>query len=725
MTQTLRFLALLEALSLVGAPIAARAVLGRLPGAGLGFAKILAWLLLAWLVWMLGSLGLPHGLPLVLVCLAALAGLAYWLHRGRDRGRAPDPFARRLFIATEALFVVSFVVAVVLGSFSADVWGTEKPMDMMLINATLADSDFPPRDPWLSGTDVNYYYLGHHMAGLLVRLTGVEPTEGYNLALAALMAITVTTAFALAATIAEAARRQGMRIRRPLLAGGLCVILLALMGSWRGGWDALESPSMKTFDWFASSRVIPDTINEFPFFSWLVGDLHAHYFAVPLTLLALAFIVQAGLYGPPRLLSPETFCAALSISWLYGVNSWSWPVLVGVLVLATGVYVTGPDAAGRRRAAVAWPAAVIALGALLILPFILAFEPNVNDRDGSFLALTKEAQREGTWTFVKHHLEIEGALLWLLVAPLAARLAGARHPLRIAVWGAAVVALWLAALSRANLGGAVLTVALLAATLAVAVTRRLHTSERVLWVLAASGLACILGAELGVVRDEFYGGQFERMNTVFKMGYQAWILFAVFGAVALAAAAEWSRSWYPRTVWALVAGFLVFVSLAYTVAATYSRKGAFANGSRLDGRQWLAQTAPGDPAAIDWIREELPGDAVILEAVGDDYSAFGNARISTYTGRPTVLGWQGHELQWSHDVGRPRGEDPRPLRRDDVQTLYTSQDEAVVRDLLGLYEVDYAVIGPLERTTYGEAGVLGTLGRTVFEDRGTRIVEIS
>ena len=87
-----------------------------------------------------------------------------------------------------------------------------------------------------------------------------------------------------------------------------------------------------------------------------------------------------------------------------------------------------------------------------------------------------------------------------------------------------------------------------------------------------------------------------------------------------------------------------------------------------------------------------------------------------------MIGWQGHELQWSHDVGRPRGEDPRPLRSDDVRTLYTSRDEVVVRDLMGLYEIDYAIIGPLERTTYGEQGLIGELGETVFEDSGTRVV---
>jgi uncharacterized membrane protein len=154
----------------------------------------------------------------------------------------------------------------------------------------------------------------------------------------------------------------------------------------------------------------------------------------------------------------------------------------------------------------------------------------------------------------------------------------------------------------------------------------------------------------------------------------------------------------------------------FVPVASDARKSGFSDGPRLDGRAWLKRTAPGDPPAIDWLRAHTPGDAVVLEAVGDDYSPFGNARISTYTGRPTVLGWQGHELQWSHDVG---------TRRVDVQLLYTSPDESVVRGLLDQYGIRYVVLGPLERTTYGTGGVLSRLGRKVFSRDGTTIYETS
>ncbi len=709
MTQTLRFLLALEALGLAGLPLASRA-LGRLPGAGLGLARILAWLLLGWLVWIAGSLGLPNGPGLAIGAAAVLAGVAAAVHRRRERANAPDPFRRRLWIWSEILFVVAFLGAVVVGSYSADVWLTEKPMDMMLANATLTSDSFPPHDPWLSGADVNYYYLGQHMVALLIRLTGVEPTQGYNLALAAVFAVIVTSAFTVAATIAEAARRQGLAVRRPLGAGAVCVLLLALMGNLRGGWAALHADGLATFDWFGPSRVIPNTINEFPFFSWTVGDLHAHLIAIPLTLLALAFVVQAGLGGPPSFVRAcgwwETFCTALAIGWLYAVNSWSWPVMAGLLVLTVAVWITSPDAVKRRKRAVAWAIGVLVLGVVLVLPFIASFDPNAGG-----IGVTREAQREPLAAFVKHHLVIEGALLWLLLAPLLTRLCGLRHPLRWLVWGAGSLVVVLSLLATARLAGAGILAVLLAVALASALTRRLRIAERVLWVIAAAALACLLGAEVGIVKDEFFGGPYERMNTVFKLGYQAWILLAVFGAVALSAARAWLPL-VPRLAWLVGAAGLIGVSLAYPIAGTYARKAGFSDGPRLDGRHWLASTAPGDVEAIDWIRAHTPGDAVILEAVGDDYSPFGNARVSTYTGRPTVLGWQGHELQWSHDLG---------TRRTDVETLYKTPDALVARTLMDRYRVAFAVVGPLERTTYGTPGALARAGRKVFDRDGTAI----
>ena len=103
-----------------------------------------------------------------------------------------------------------------------------------------------------------------------------------------------------------------------------------------------------------------------------------------------------------------------------------------------------------------------------------------------------------------------------------------------------------------------------------------------------------------------------------------------------------------------------------------------------------------------------------LAAVGDDYSAFGHGRISTFTGRATVLGWPGHELQWDHEPGG---------RADDVRALYTTEDLQQARQLIDTYGIDYVVFGPIERTTYGDTGLekWDSLGDKVFDREGTTI----
>jgi uncharacterized membrane protein len=216
------------------------------------------------------------------------------------------------------------------------------------------------------------------------------------------------------------------------------------------------------------------------------------------------------------------------------------------------------------------------------------------------------------------------------------------------------------------------------------------------------------------VRDEFEDGPLYRMNTVFKLGYQAWLLLGLAAIGALA----WRREWLPwrRLRWTLtpIAALAAAAALVYPVAGTYARKDAFSRSPTLDGLGWLRDRAPGDPGAIAWLNEHVDGTEVVLESVGDDYSAFGHARISTFTGLPTVLGWPGHELQWGHRAGS---------RRADVETMYESPTTAGAAALLRRYVVRWVVVGPLERTEYGDGGVAkwNELGERVYDDSGTTV----
>jgi YYY domain-containing protein len=259
-------------------------------------------------------------------------------------------------------------------------------------------------------------------------------------------------------------------------------------------------------------------------------------------------------------------------------------------------------------------------------------------------------------------------------------------------------------------------VLLLAVALHAALSRRLAAPERVLWLLIACGLACVLLPEVVYVRDAFDGSDLERMNTVFKFGYHAWLFLGLAGTLALFAAVSWVPRWV-RLGWRIALVPLVLLALAYPWAGTYARKDGFKASPTLDGLGWLSATAPGDVEAIAWLRANAPGDAVVLEAAGPDYSQFGHARISTFTGLQTVIGWGGHEVQWEHDPGD---------RMQQVAAAYKTTDPQAARAFLEKFGVDYVVVGPLERTEYGDAGVAkwDTLGKRVFDRDGTTVWDV-
>jgi YYY domain-containing protein len=694
-TETLRVLLALELMGLAALPLAQLA-LGRLALGGAAFAKPLGLLLIAWLVWMGGVVGLGNSLDLVIGACAvvALAGLGGALVlRRRPERRIPW---RRL-AAFEAVFVAAFALCALYNAFAPDVWQTEKPMDMAFLNATTVSSGHPPHDPWMAGQDLNYYYLGQLALGLLIRLTDIEPSKGYNLALAAVFAFAVVTAAGLAAAIAREAGR------RVWLAGAAAVVLLVIAGTPGAGLDALgHTDDMLRFGWFGASRVIPGTINEFPFFSFLLGDLHAHVIAGPLTLVAMAFCVQVALHGPPRGLGLwERALAALAIGTLYAVNSWSFPVCAGLMVIALAAWMRSEEASGRRRAAVVHGVVVLGLAIAVVAPFLAEFEPNA--RGAGFVDT-----REGIGDFLNHHAAIYGTLAWVLAALYLGRVRAAEHPLRVLVFSVTVGVVALPLLSEFSLAGAGAFALLLVVALHALWSRRVPAAERAVWLLVAGGLTCLLLPEIVYVRDEFDGSDLYRMNTVFKMGYQAWYLLAVAGGVAVALAPVLlARA--PRWAWATGAAALVALGGAFTLEGSYARKAGFAGSPTLEGRAWLP---PGDVAAIDWLRANARGDAVIAEAAGDDYSAFGHARISTFTGRPAVIGWEGHEVQWKHD--------PTSLRAK-VGRLYSSRNPTEVKALLAELRVEYAVLGDLERSDYGDARALAVLGRRVFASGDTEI----
>jgi uncharacterized membrane protein len=382
-------------------------------------------------------------------------------------------------------------------------------------------------------------------------------------------------------------------------------------------------------------------------------------------------------------------------------------VLAGLLALAVAAWVRRAPP-GARGAAVAWLVLALVASVVLVAPFLLGFRSATH-------GLGVVGDRRGLLLWLRDTALMYGPALVLAAVPF---LGVRRLPRRVVLGGAAAVVVLGAGLAPFDLAGVVVLLALLGVALWLLLgDRATDPADQVVWLLLAGGLACLLLPEVVYLRDEFDGGPFARMNTAFKFGYHAWVLLGLGGVAALARRRVSLPARGPRIAWAVVAAVVGLGALVYPVAGTWARKDGFAGSPTLDGLGWLRAKAPGDVGAIAWLNDHAPAGSVLLEAVGDDYSADGAARVSTFTGLPTVLGWAGHELQWDHDAGD---------RRTEVAALYRAASPAAAEPLLRRYRVRYVVAGPLELQTYGTSGVgiWNRLGRVVFSRAGTTVWDL-
>jgi YYY domain-containing protein len=489
-------------------------------------------------------------------------------------------------------------------------------------------------------------------------------------------------------------------------------------------------------DWFWTTTraiAVPEgetaPITEFPYFTFLYGDLHAHMLALPLTLLALAWSVSLVL--SVRADRPPSGWIAGALRWLVGglaigvlraTNTWDWPTYLLIGMLAAGYY-----AFVRLREFNLAAAARAVLYALLLAGLsTLLFWPYIRNYGAGY-----ESFRfwPGPYTSVADYLVIHGLFLFLAVTYLAVefrawsrtwrqetleRLEPLMWPLLLAL-SAYVVILIILLVRGIWVGPLALSLALFSFLLAL--RPALPEPRRIVLVLLAGALALTLLVEIVVLE-----GDIGRMNTVFKFYLQVWLMLSIVGATGaawiwLAATRRWSRT--TRRVWSAALALLVAAAALYPLLATpakwQSRTSAEAPHT-LDGMAFMETASYGDTAydgrprtvylateqeALRWLQENVSGTPVIAEAHGGNpYRSITN-RVAMYTGLPAIVGWDWHQRQQRASV-------PDQLVWDrvaDVNRLFGSAQTGEALQVLREYGVRYVYIGSLERAYYPADGI--------------------
>ncbi len=686
-----------------------------LPDAGFGVAKTLGLAVPAATLFVATSwFGVALSRPLaiaVVVAMVVLAGAA--LRCRREELRSLWRSSRRLFAIIEGSSALAFVGLIMLRAANPDLWhparGGEKPFEFAMLTSVLRSTGLPPYDAWFAGGVLNYYYFGYALLLAPARLLATSPALLMNIAPAVFAACAAAAACSLGAAVAAAGRsgRTKAKVEWAAIGSVFAVLGLANMAvfdeflRWRSNGGA--------FDWWALSRVIPDSgaITEFPAWSLLFTDLHAHLIDV-CVLLAVGVVAVALHHNLLQDRTRVSMCTAATAGMLLGIvratNTWDFPLAVGSMILA--LLIAGRSG-GSRRSVISAGVIMIAIVAVVWSPYTrrgLVFDSGL-DRNIQSTPLTSWLAQFGLF-----------AAVGVLLTVSAIVRVGANSPL---VWrrvrfaplltsGLVLIGIGIVLLSPGS-AVAVVTAGLAGAMIWLLTLHRTTRIPPLCLLLLAIGWAIQTGVEVVVVRNDV-----SRQNTVFKFWYQSWLLLAVGSAVVLASELhEWRmvrrhhatgrRTTGSGVVAAGLVAVAVIASAIFWVAATPARLSdrISKNGLSLDGEAYLVpelevgsngeSIVPADDVVlIDWLRANVSGVRVIAEAPGVDYQW--SSRISSMTGLPTPLGWSYHQSQQ-----RRAYNDAIERRAADLNELYTTSDPGVTARILDDLGVDYVVFGTVER----------------------------
>ncbi len=703
-----------------------RRLFSSLPGEGYAFAKALGLLLASWIFWLGCSFGFIQNDAGGILISLAIAWIMSW-KLGRKDFKAFWNKERPFILATELIHALAFASFALYKAFRPEISGTEKPMEMAFLNAILRSQTFPPHDPWLSGFAISYYYFGYVMVAFLAQLSSTPSGVAFNLGIASLFALTITSSLGI---VYGLVKKEGTPASRAIRWAILGAMLVTVMGNQEGLLELLHCKGVGSsafwqwvdvkglaraplcpgsfypadfWWWWRASRVIHDrnllgqdqeVIDEFPFFSFLLGDLHPHVLALPFTIMAIGVALNIFYFPSAPSSWPNLFFYSLILGGLGFLNTWDFPIYLALTgaAVALAYYQEGRETPLRK----AFKFLLIsgALGVALYLPFYIGFRSQA----GGILPVIFNATKVHQYFIMFAPFILAGPIFFF---PL-------RFPPK-ALLGGAIFFTLLCLLFRRPLPALLIPLALVAYFSLLEKKEKPSAFALLLWLM---GLGLTLAVEFVYIKDSFG----TRMNTVFKFYYQAWVMMGLACAFALYKLSD-GRSILKAT-WKGLMFLFIFAGFYYPLASLSTRIFAEGRGPlTLDGMAYLKEVNPADYEAIIWLNQKVKGTPVILEATGGSYTYYG--RISTYTGLPTVLGWDFHELQWRGSYEEPA------QRKPDISRLYTTPDPDEARELARKYGVHYIYIGPLERETYNitaqEEKKFSQFATLVYDKDGVKI----
>jgi uncharacterized membrane protein len=677
---------------------------------GYPLSKAIAILLLTYGLFLLSTL---HIVRFDMLGIGIVLAIAVYINY-RFHKKFPQEHTQRqltFVILEEALFLVAFLSWVYIRSHQSDIRGLEKFMDFGFMNSVMRGPYLPAHDMWLAGKSINYYYFGHISGAFLTKLSQIPGNVAYNLILATIFALGITETFSLGFNIAYRALKKNLR--QSLLTGILASFLVNLAGNlhtiyaFTKGYDPEKAvpfwqlsakyslaeffnpkillSKLSDFYWYPNAtRFIPFTIHEFPIYSYVVAGLHGHVFDIPFVLLTLGVLY---VFFMEHTIATKFDLRLLFTKLKNQHINYIWPVILGFLIsvhymtnafdaliylLLTGIIFLIVFSFSRNL--------LINLAILIVsfiifsVPFNIHFEPfsssiGLNCAPAALVKLGKL----GPFIFEQDKCQISP--WWMLLT----------------LWGF----FWFNFISFS--------------IYKLRSKREVSQTELFLFILFFTGTILIIIPEFIYAKD-IYPSHF-RANTMFKLGYQAFMMMGLACAYVFTAIKHnidkeaifhkiFIALWIPLFI-------LVGIYPNFAINSFYANQ---VKKPTLDGSTWMISDYPEYKEVIDFLNiTKVADNTVILEAQGDSYTDYDI--VSAYTGMPTIAGWYVHQWLWR---GNP---DVVGKVIPSIETIYKSHDTNETMQLLKKLHISYVIIGPNEQARY--TGLyedkFEALGQLIFE----------
>jgi len=555
---------------------------------------------------------------------------------------------------------------------------------------------------WYAANQINYYSFGHFYNSILVQLWQIDLAYGYNFLLMVIFALFCIELFAVAFNLR--ANFGNENFKASVGAGILAILLVALGSNGHALWHYFSQGGFASYWYPDATRFIERTIHEFPSYSFVVSDLHAHVLALPINLFLLQtillwfneFALFAKFSNYKKIFQSSFFYLALVMGVLFGVlvMTNTWDVLIyGLFLVLISVLLLWRNPKLLLSLLLSAGAVFLATCVFSLL-WLLNFEPI-----SSGLALVKE--RSPLWQL----LVMWGPHLFLLV---------------FCLWFSK--AIW-------------------------AYRKKQVPMAMVLFAMLIAIVALLVFPELFYFKDIYT--TYPRANTMFKLVFQAFMLLGILLSVLFSLVLFTPElkpglfTWHffdlrrvlpvqKQKLFAFkvrlrkfillylpISVFIFFSSLAYPYLAYRNYYGSWQNYQGLNGLAWLERKDPAALAMINYLKKIESKQANILEAVGESYTEF--ARVSAFSGMSTILGWRVHEWLWR------AGWDGPAARTLEVEKIYTDPTHPESRYYLHWYNIKYIVISSKEREAYKDIDVEGllSLGEAVLTINNSYLIKLN